>query len=352
MKETKQYEIPNPIVDSKEFALLDSLTKRYNKLIKPSIVAQAGEKALTLVPDKIKEWGTGITTTISEQELYQQVMELVATGFKTVEETAAKLSISEKTILKKADKIIPDCDITDLSEVCLARSYDISKIVNGYKTQDTFVALAEGGATGAFGFWGLPFNIVLSTFIFFRAVQSIAMFYGYDVKNDGTELIIASEVFTNALSPTSNDTNNEVTGIIGKIMVMTQAAVVKQTAKKTWTDMAARGGIPLLIAQMRALAHKTAQNALEKAGAKGLENSVFREVFEQIGHKLTLKTVSKSIPYVSAVLGALIDTAQMRKVLEYADVFYHKRYILEKETRINSLVGNGDIVIDADIVDE
>lgn len=135
-------------------------------------------------------------------------------------------------------------------------------------------------------------------------------------------------------------------------MIMTQAAVVKQTAKKTWVDMAARGGMPLLIAQMRALANKAAQKALEKAGAKGLENSVFREVFEQIGRKLTLKTVGKSVPYVSAILGALIDTAQMRKVLEYADVFYHKRYILEKETRIKALLGDFDIVIDVDIVDE
>lgn len=42
--------------------------------------------------------------------------------------------------------------------------------------------MIEGGGTGAFGFWGLPFNLVLSTFLYFRAVQSIAMFYGYDVK--------------------------------------------------------------------------------------------------------------------------------------------------------------------------
>ncbi len=104
------------------------------------------------------------------------------------------------------------------------------------------------------------------------------MFYGYDVKNDSTELVIASEVFTNALSPSTSDANNEATNIIGKIMLMSQAAVVKQTAKKTWTDMAARGGIPLLL-------------------------------------------------------------AQMKKVLEYADIFYQKRFIVEKESRISNLIG-------------
>lgn len=104
------------------------------------------------------------------------------------------------------------------------------------------------------------------------------MFYGYDVKNYSTELVIASEVFTNALSPSTSDANNEATNIIGKIMLMSQAAVVKQTAKKTWTDMAARGGIPLLL-------------------------------------------------------------AQMKKVLEYADIFYQKRFIVEKESRIYNLIG-------------
>ena len=189
--------------------------------------------------------------------------------------------------------------------------------------------------------------MVLSTFLYFRAVQSIAMFYGYDVKNDSAELVIASEVFSSALSPLKSDTNNEVSSMISKVMLMSQAAVVNQTAKKTWTDMATRGGVPLLLTQMGALANKSAQKALEKAGAKGLEQNVFKEVFEQIGRKLTLKTIQKAVPVISAVFGALIDTAQMNKVLEYADIFYQKRYILEKESRIIA-IGEPD----SDIVDK
>ena len=119
------------------------------------------------------------------------------------------------------------------------------------------LALIEGGVTGAFGFTGLPFNLVLSTFIYYRAVQSIAMYYGYDVKNDSAELIIASDVFMNALSPKSKG-SNEITDIIGKIMLMTELTAIKQTAKKSWSDMAARGGLSLLITQMRALANKAA----------------------------------------------------------------------------------------------
>ena len=314
------------------------MTEKYTKLIESSKLAKLGTKAGQLVPEKIKKWGNDISLNISEKKLYSQMMNVIGSGFKTIEEQAAKFSINEKQIITKVNQN-SGFEIQKLDEICLVRSYDIAKLVNTYKNQDTLVATIEGGGTGAFGFWGLPFNIVLSTFLYFRAVQSIAMFYGYDVKNDSTELVIASEVFTNALSPSTSDANNEATNIIGKIMLMSQAAVVKQTAKKTWTDMAARGGIPLLLAQMRALAHKSAQKALQNVGAKGLENNIFKEAFEQIGRKLTLKAIGKAVPIASAVAGALIDTAQMKKVLEYANIFYQKRFIVEKESRISNLIG-------------
>jgi len=338
MDQYQKFLAPIPVVNQKEASSLDALTERYNKLIAPSEIATLGKKAGELIPEKVKLLGSELTETISAQELYKQAMELVVNGFKVVEEQAAKFSVSEKTIIKKVNSVVPEYEITELSEICFARSYKLSKLVNGYKNQDTLTAFLEGGLTGAAGFWGLPFNFVLSTFLYFRAVQSIAMFYGYDVKNDSAELVIASEVFSSSLSPLKNDVNNEVSSAIGKIMLMSQTAMVKQTAKKTWTDMAARGGVPLLLTQMRALANKTAQKALEKAGEKGLERSVFKEVFEQIGRKLTLKTVQKAVPVVSAVFGALIDTAQMNKVLEYADIFYQKRYILEKESRIMAII--------------
>jgi hypothetical protein len=177
------------------------------------------------------------------------------------------------------------------------------------------------------------------------------MFYGYDVKNDPAELIIAGDVFMNALSP-SNKASNEVSSIIGKIMILTEATAIKQTAKKTWTDMAARGGVGLLLTQMRALANKSAQKALEKAGEKGLEESAFKGVFEQIGKGLTKKAIGKAVPVIGAVIGGLFDTRQMNKIIDYADVFYNKRYILEKEVRINELIeDNEEDVIEVEPID-
>ena len=338
-----QYNIPNPILDKKEEKAIEVLTQNYNKLIEPSSLSKIGKKAGELVPQKIKQFGKDIGNTISEKELYLQMMKLIEEGFKTIEEQAAKYSISEEQIIKKINKK-SKYKITKLDEICMLRSYDISALVNSYKAQDIITAAIEGASTGFCGFVGLPVNIVLSTFLFFRAVQSIAMFYGYDIKNDATELVIASEVFKNALNPSDNPLENETTTVIGKIMLISQAEVVKQTAKKGWTEMASKGGVPLLIAQMRALANKSAQKALNKAGQASLENSIFRETFEQIGRKLTLKSSTKLAFGISALFGALIDTAQMKKVLEYADIFYQKRFIMEKSERIDKLVNNDDLI--------
>ena len=82
---------------------------------------------------------------------------------------------------------------------------------------------------------------------------------------------------------------------------MTEITAVKHMSKKTWGEMASRGGVTLLLCQMRALANKAAKNALEKAGKKGLEENLFKGVFEQIGKKLTKQAVGKSVLYLKRV---------------------------------------------------
>lgn len=330
----QNFYIPKPIVNKKEYNNLEVLTKRYEKLNKKSILANVGEELIKLVPDNLKSMGLEAVEVVKSHDQYSKMMSWVSEGFNVIEEQASKFSISEKQILKAINKLEKYNDISEIEEICLVRSYKISKVVNDYKNKDLINALIEGGGTGYFGFAGLPFNIVFSTFLYFRAVQSIAIHYGYDIKNDNSELVIASQVFMKALSPLESDGDSEVSSLITKIMVSTQVSIVKQTANKTWAEMINKGGLALLFAQMRALANKAAQKAIEKAGIKSLENSLFRESFEQIGKKLTLKVAGMSAPVIGAIFGALIDTAQMKRILEYADIFYQKRFILEKESRI------------------
>lgn len=231
MSRDKEYFIPQPIMNKREQELLNELTDKYKKMTEPGKIARVSAKAGEIIPKPIKEVGKAAKQGITEVELFSQCMRVVAEGFEILEKQAAKMTISESNIVKKVNIVTKKNEITSLDEVCLARAYDISKLVDQYKFQDLCLAVIEGGATGAFGFTGLPFNLVLSIFLYYRAVQSIAMFYGYDVKKDSAELIIAGDVFMNALSPKSKGTN-EMTSIIGKIMVMTETTAIKQTAKK------------------------------------------------------------------------------------------------------------------------
>ena len=346
MEETKHV-VPEPLINKKEEESLKKLTERYEKLTKPTVLAKAGKKVGELMPTAVKKAGKVAKETVTEAELFRQCMKVVADGFGIIEKNAAKYTVSEAAIVKKINAITENNEITCIDEICLARGYDVARIVSKYKTKDLALALLEGGTTGAFGFAGLPFNLVFSTFLYYRAVQSVAMFYGYDVKNDSAELVIAGDVFMNALSPNSQGVN-EVSNIIAKIMVMSEITAVKQVTKKSWEEIIKRGGVGLLLAQMRALANKAAQKALEKAGQKGLEESVFKSVFEQIGKKLSKKAIGKAVPVVGAVIGGLFDTAQMNTVIDYADIFYNKRFLLEKGVRINSLFEDGDDVIDVE----
>lgn len=337
-QEKRQPVMPKPILDERECEELDALIERYEKLTSPGPIRRAAKKAGAIVPAGVKDAVANIGNNISEQEIYEQALKLIGSGFKVLEEQAARVTVNEASIIKNVNAVSKAADIESIEEVCRIRAYDVSKAANKKNTQHILAALAEGGGTGVAGFAGIPFNLVLSTFIYYRAVQSIAMSYGYDVKNDPAELVIASEVFANALSPASKG-GNGVSNNVAKFMAISAAEGVKQTAKKTWTAMIERGGPALILAQMRALANAAARKALENAGKKGLENSVFREIFEQIGRRLTLKAIQRAVPVVSAGIGALIDTVQMNTVLQYADIFYHKRFLIEKKDRVHRLFG-------------
>ena len=71
----------------------------------------------------------------------------------------------------------------------------------------------------------------------------------------------------------------------------------------------------------------------------GIFDLMFQGVFAQIGKNMSKKALGKTMPFVGAVIGALFDTSQMKTVFEYADIFYNKRFLLEKEARINVLTG-------------
>lgn len=341
----KNYSIPEQIVDAKEEQMLVALTDTYKKMVEPTQTSKALKKIGDKIPESLKLAFGDTKDKVMEADIFIKSLQTLAKAFQKLEEYSSKVTLSEKQVVSLINDMVVDNEITSLDEICLARGYDISKLVNKVKFADISAAAIEGAATGAPGFIGLPFNLVLSTFLYYRALQSIAMFYGYDVKNDPAELEIASEVFMNAISPKNNN-DSELSNTIAKVMLITTATSVKQTVNKGWQKMAEKGGVHLLLAQMRALANNAAKKALERAGKKGLEKTAFTEIFEQIGKRLTQKAIGKAIPYVGAAIGMTIDTAQMIQITKFADVFYNKRFILEKELRINTLLnGESDYIV-------
>lgn len=337
----KKYKVPEVLVDTKEKELIEVLTNQYEKMIAPGKIKtgmkNVGSKINKAVPQSVKDFGTNTRNKINEQEVMKKSLEILAKDFQAVQEFAAKYTISQDSVCQAVNKISDNNKIESLDELCLLRAYDIQKIVEKYKLVDVGAALTQGAGFGAIGFAGIPFNLMVSTFLFFRAVQAVALFYGYDVKNNPEELEIAGEVFSNSMNLGS--CNNGLAQDIAKVMLITETTVVKQTAAKGWEAMVNKDAVTLLIAQIRALANKSAQKAIEKAGKSNLEKNIFTKVFEQIGKKLTQKSLVKVIPYwVGAIIGGTIDSSQMINVIKYANIFYCKRFILEKEKNINILL--------------
>lgn len=343
--EEGHYAVPDPVLDDKELKEIDELTERYKRLVAPGRLQMMGKSIADAAPQQVKDAagmiGGAVADTfngLTRQELIANALEVAAEGFGKLEEQASKATVGRDYVLQRIDAGKQSEKVSELDEICLLRSYDVARVVADERLQHMGIALAEGGGTGAAGFWGLPANLALSMLIYFRAVQSVAMFYGYDVKGDSAEMEIAGDVLSKSMSP-SDGGSKAANDYVGKLLVYGEAAAVKRAANRGWQAMIEAQGAALLLAKMRGTANKAAQKALEKGGEKALESNIFRNVFKEIGSKLTLKTISKAVPVVGAGFGALFDTAQMSKVLEFADVFYHKRFILEKPERVEELTG-------------
>ena len=335
------YLAPSPVVDEKEIAELDTLTARFESLIKPNPVAMLAQKA----GDAVIQGTSKAIAAIGKDDLYNESMGIISDAFSKVGDSASKVSVSEEYVVSEVNKALEGVRISTVEEVCFLRSYDLASIACEQRKQHLAFALVEGAATGA---PGLPCNLVLSTFLFYRAVQSVALFYGYDVKNDPAELELAGEVFMEAMSvgqslDIGDKPDGAVSAQITKLMMLGEVATVKQTINKGWAEMAKKGGACLVVAQIRAMGDAGVRKTLEKTGKKGLEAGIFKGIFEKIGKQLSKSVVSKAVPVVGGVLGAAFDTAQMNTILEYADLFYHKRFIVEKEMRINALLAGKNI---------
>jgi len=334
--------IPEPIIDAREKDLIQKLTKDYEKFVKPGIIGKSALKVQNglsrVLPEKLKTKAKEAAETAREIETIKKALEVAGKGFISANRHLARYTLSHDKALEVLCN--SGCIIDQYVQICSLRSYQIEHVVsNDYKQR--VLAFMEGAITSAPGIYGLPFNLALSFLLYFRAAQSIALHYGYDVIHDPRELQIASEVTIKCLSPNMDEAAETVSGVLGKMMVSANVTALRESLKKrTYQDMAKRGGAELLYVQIRALANKAAKKALDKAGKEGLENSIFRKALEALGKKMPAEAGKKAVPVIGALIGGFSDTYYMGRVLYGSNLIYHKRFLFEKDQRVSILRGN------------
>lgn len=329
-----------PILDKREQELFNRLKKDYERFIAPGPITKSLKKLQDginwLTPEKVKTLARDSMEAAKQLQVIELVMKQAASGFGELTKYTAKYTLSRTTILKSFEK--EGYQISSIEDICFVRSYHIEKFVHRRKLANLFLAFTEGAITGAPGLIGVPFNIALSFFLYFRATQSVALHYGYDVHNDPSELQFAADVTMASLEPSMLDKEGTVTGMIAKMMLSVELSSLSHgLGRRTLSQMAERGGSELIYVQIRALANKAAKKALDKTSSKSIEAGIFKNLLEQIARLIPKETTKKSIPFVGAVIGGGCDTYFMKRVLEGSNLIYHKRFLSEKSSRIELL---------------
>jgi hypothetical protein len=327
----------SPVLDKKEIALFDRLTKDYERFIAPGPITKGLKKIQEsinwLTPPKVKTLAKDSIDAAKQWQVIELVMKQVGSGFSELTTLTARITVRRESILNSFKK--EGYRFSSIEEICFARSYHAEKYVERGKFQNMALALGEGMVTGAPGLIGVPFNIALSFFLYFRATQNIAMHYGYDVHNDPSELQFAADVTMASLEPSILDKEGTVTGIIAKMMLSVELSSLSHgLGRRTLSQMAERGGTELIYVQIRAMANKAAQKALNKTSSKSIEAGIFKNLLEQIGKMIPKEATKKSIPFIGAIIGGGCDSYLMSRVLYGSNLIYHKRFLTEKASRI------------------
>lgn len=339
-------------LDKKEEKLLETLTKEYEKFIEPGPiqkhVIKAQGKISEITPEKWKTITADAIKKANDWTIIKKVIEKAGDGFYVVQENSSRLTFNKLKIVESLNK--GEYQIKEFPEICTLRSYHVEKVaLNRRKLIDLPSALVGGGATGFFGLAGVPFNIAYTFFMYFRSVQAIGLYYGYDIVDDPRELEFASSVTMTCLSPHLESEVENLGSIIGKMMLAAEVSSLKESLSKlTYTKMAQNGGAELLYVQIRALANTAAQKALKEAGKDGLEAGVFKKLLEQLGKRMTQESGKKAVPIIGAFIGAFADTYTMNKILYGANLIYHKRFLFEKNIRVQALNDESSV---PDIID-
>lgn len=123
-------------------------------------------------------------------------------------------------------------------------------------------------------------------------------------------------------------------GYVGKDMTITEVEVTGQLVGRGRTALAGRGGIPLPPTQLRALVLRVcAEGAGRCQGAGTREERLLQRA--HTGRRRPYTECHQGCrSRLGGVSGARFDANIMSRMLDFAEVFHLKRFVLEKDLRV------------------
>jgi hypothetical protein len=343
-------DLPDPILDSRERTRFSKLKDEYEDFRSPGFLGRQANRAkrgLSSAHDSLTKWVPGLDTAekgirdllieASEKEIVEEALSTAAKGGGAAFRWCAQSTLSKDAVRRRLDGE-EDIGAGEFERICTNRSYRLEPLAEKDWKSRCGVAL-QGLVTGAIGgARGLLLNLALSTALFLRATQRVALHFGYDAVGRDHEQIIASEITLEALQPGGSAASGSTGGILGKMMNAAEVSGLKKGLQhRTYQEMAKQGGSQLLYTKLRATANKAAEKALDKAGKEGFETALVQRLLRDLGERMSKQAGQRAVPLIGGLFAGSIDTFQMQQVIRGAVLHYHKRFIAEKEERVRQL---------------
>ncbi len=195
-------------------------------------------------------------------------------------------------------------DIKMIEELKILELPQLQYIAEQQITRHRFYSFAQGGITGTGGALVIGTDIPAMAVINLRAVQLIAMAYGYEV-NSPYEMMNSLKIFHTALLP-------------------------PKIQKAAWQSLTADFE--------ENHDYYFYEGNEQMTDISWIEQPIY-QILKAMVIVLFRKKMIQGIPLISMVIGASANYQLTRKVTEFAHNYYQLRYLREKEGNINEYTG-------------
>lgn len=221
---------------------------------------------------------------------------------KVVPEAALRSAIDAASTLGQrmtdtAD-VLRDAQVPDVASL---RGKDLGlsdRLANEVHNWAVGVAVAEGAATGAFGFLGAPVDVPAIIIIGMRTIHKVGVCYGYECTSEEDQQFVRS-----ILSASGANSAEEKLAALAALTTLRTIL-----ARQTW----------------KAMAEKAAQNQLSNEAIL----AVVRNLAKQVGINVTKRRALTAIPAIGAMVGGSVNGWYIKEVGWAARRAFQERWLI------------------------